>query len=209
MISNWKLWVIAACLCVSFCVSALGRGRVPESFSRSANAVAPEVRDEPDPSESQSCFALGRLDITFRTENKGAPTVGLVVTDPRGRRIGFDPLLKDGWQELPQAQGFIDCDAPNGEGACQGLVQICGPVSGTYKLEVIAVQNADYTLDISGRSEEVRQQHNLHASRSGARLTDVAIEKGSRDILLLDYSRDPNSKIAFEPQHPVPVAGNE
>lgn len=34
--------------------------------------------------------------------------------------------------------GELDCDALDGANSCEGLVQICGPVGGTYKLEVIA-----------------------------------------------------------------------
>jgi hypothetical protein len=203
---NWKLGIVV--IYMSVAVAASGSGRVPDHGSRTTIASY-EVRDEPDPSESQSCFALGRLDITFQTEKKGPPSVGLVMTDPRGRRIGFDPVQKEGWQELPQAQGFIDCDAPGGEGACRGVIQVCGPISGTYKLEVISLEAAEYSVSISGRSEEVRQQHGLHSSRSDTELKDVSIQKGSREVLLLDYSRDPNSKVAFQRQHPIPVAGNE
>ena|SRR5947209_559091 len=199
----------AVSLLLTIPLLAFDGGRLPEN-SLSPQTGLHEVRDEPDPSEAQSCFALGRLDITFGTEKKGPPAVGVVLTDPRGRRIGFDPIVKSGFQELPQAEGYIDCDAPGAEGACSGVIQVCGPVSGTYKLEVIAVQNADYTLRVSGRSQEVRgSRHDLQASDSDAELNDVAIQKGSRDVLLLNYSRDLRSKVAFQRQAPMPVAGNE
>ena len=169
-----------------------------------------EVHDEADPNEVQSCFALGRLDVSFRTEKKGPPEVGVILTDPRGRQIGFDPIQKSGFQQLPEAQGYIDCDAPGVEGACTGVIQVCGPVSGTYKLEIIAVQNAEYSLSISGRSQEVRgKKHDLEASHSDAELDHVPIRKGSRDTVLLNYSRDPESKVALGRQAPVPVAGND
>jgi hypothetical protein len=62
-----------------------------------------EVQDERDPNDAGDCVALGELDIAFDTNNSG-PTIGIVLTDPRGRRIGFDPLAKRGWQELPVAK---------------------------------------------------------------------------------------------------------
>ena len=167
------------------------------------------VHDEPDPNDGQSCYAYGRLDISFHTEKKGPPAVGMVVTDPRGRRVGFDPIKNSAWQELPQAEGFIDCDAPDGEGECRGIIQVCGPLSGTYKLEIIAQQTAEYSVRVDGRSEEVRGRHGLQSSHSAAELTDVAIRKGSRDTLLLSYSRDLESKMTFQEQQPTPVAGNE
>ena len=170
---------------------------------------AQEIRDEADPGQVQSCFTLGRLDIAFQTEKKGPPTVGIVLTDPRGRRIGFDPILKSGFQELPQAEGYIDCDAPGTEGTCTGVIQVCGPVSGTYKLEIIAVQTTAYSLRVSGRSQEVRgKNHDLQVSDSDAEINNVAIQKGSRDMVILNYSRDLSSRVAFQRQAPVPVAGN-
>jgi hypothetical protein len=107
---------------------------------------------------------LGERDIAFRSDNSGPPSIAVVVTDPRGRRIGFDPLTKRGWQELPVAQGSIDCDKSDGKDACRGLIEVCGALSGTYKLEIIASASSDYTLTISARSEEVRDVPRAHAS---------------------------------------------
>jgi hypothetical protein len=69
-----------------------------------------DVLDEPDPGDTGDCLSPGELDIVFRTGNDGSPNVGVVLTDPRGRRIGFDPLIKHAWQALPVAQGDINCD---------------------------------------------------------------------------------------------------
>ncbi len=52
-----------------------------------------DVLDEPHPDDDGDCLFLGELDIVFRTGNDGPPSVGIVLTDPRGRRIGFDPLI--------------------------------------------------------------------------------------------------------------------
>lgn len=185
-------------------------GSRPSVHPLTARAGSHEVRDEPDPDEAQSCFALGRLGVNFRTEKKGPPEVGVILTDPRGRQIGFDPIQKSGFQQLPEAQGYIDCDAPGAEGSCSGVIQVCGPVSGTYKLEIIAVQNTRYSVSVSGRSQEVRRNsHDLQASDSDAELQNVPIQKGSRDLLLLNYSRELQSKVAFQRQAPVPVAAGD
>lgn len=57
-----------------------------------------EIHDEPDADDSGDCSSLGELDLTFRSENNGPPNVGVVLTDPRGLRIGFDPLTKRSWE---------------------------------------------------------------------------------------------------------------
>ena len=159
-----------------------------------------EVQVERDPNDAGDCFALGQLDIAFRTHNSGPPTIGIVLTDPRGRRIGFDPLTKRGWQELPVAQGSIDCDESDGKDACRGLVEVCGALSGTYKLDIIANADSDYTLTISARSQEVRDGQHPGSSYSDYDLISIPIRKGSRDFISVTYSRDPNLRIAAQLQ---------
>ena len=159
-----------------------------------------EVQDEQDPKDAGDCVALGQLDIAFHTNNSGPPTIGIVLTDPRGRRIGFDPLTKLGWQELPMAQGSIDCDDSDGKDACRGLVEVCGALSGTYKLEIIANAASDYTLTISARSQEVRDGQHPGSSYSDYDLISIPIRKGSRDFISVTYSRDPNLRIAAQLQ---------
>jgi hypothetical protein len=155
-----------------------------------------EVQDERDPNDAADCVALGELDIAFHTNNSGPPTTGIVLTDPRGRRIGFDPLTKRAWQELPVAQGLIDCDESDGKDACRGLVEVCGALSGTYKLLIIANAASDYTLTISARSQEVRGGQHLRSSYSDYDLISIPIRKGSRNLISVTYSRDPNLRVA-------------
>jgi hypothetical protein len=120
------------------------------------------------------------------------------LTDPRGRRIGFDPLTKKAWQALPVAQGYIDCDDLDGRGTCRGVVQVCGPVSGTYKLEIIAQQTTAYSVSISGRSKAIPGNDTLHCSETD--LNGVAIRARSRNIILLNYSRDPEANVTAQLQ---------
>jgi hypothetical protein len=160
-----------------------------------------EPMDELDPDDDGGCLSLGALDIAFRTDNHGLPDVGIVLTDPRGRRIGFDPLSKRAWQTLPVAQGDIDCDDLEGRGICRGVVQVCGPVSGTYKLEVIAQQATAYSMSISARSKEVLGSDGLQSSSSEADLNSIAIRGRSRDIVLLNYSRDFRENVTVQLLH--------
>jgi hypothetical protein len=111
--------------------------------------------DELDAKEANDCFSLGELDIAFRTHNNGEPNVGVVLTDPHGRRIGFDPLTKHAWQ-------------------------------------VIAQRTTTYSVNIFGRSKTLLDDGRLQFSRSERDLNNLAIREGSRDIVLLKYSRDPH-----------------
>jgi hypothetical protein len=154
-----------------------------------------DILDEPDPDDTGDCLSLGELDIVFRTGNDGPPNVGVVLTDPRGRRIGFDPLIKHAWQALPVAQGDINCDDLGRTNTCRGIVQVCGPISGTYKLEVIALKTTAYSVSVLGRSKEVLDGNSLQSHFSKTDLNNLAIRKQSREIVLLQYSRDPGENV--------------
>jgi hypothetical protein len=169
--------------------SALSDANVMHASSPADTSIR-ELVDEQDPDDNGDCLSLGALDIVFRTDNYGSPNVGIVLTDPRGLRIGFDPLIRRAWQALPVAQGYIDCDDLEGRGICRGVVQVCGPVSGTYKLEVIAQQTTAYSVSISARSKEVLGGDGLQSSYSEADLNHIEIHARSRDIVLLNYSRN-------------------
>jgi hypothetical protein len=167
---------------------AMSNANVTHISSLSGTSIR-ELMDELDPYDDSVCLSFGALDIEFRTDNYDSPNVSIVLTDPRGRRIGFDPLIKRAWQALPVAQGYIDCDDLEGRGGCRGVVQVCGPVSGTYKIEVIAQKATSYSLSISARSKEVLGGDGLESSYSEADLHNIAIPARSRDIVLLNYSR--------------------
>ena len=171
-------------------------------FSRSADTRIRGIFEEIDPDDTGDCVALGELEIVFRADNNGLP-IGVVLTDPRGRRIGFDPLTKRAWDAFPVAQGYINCDDLGDADGCRGVVQVCGPISGTYKLEIIAPQTTAYSVSISARSKEAFDGNNLQSCRSEAALKNVAIRAQSRDIVLLNYSRYPQAKITAQLQRPL------
>jgi hypothetical protein len=162
-----------------------------------------KVLEEVEPKDDMDCLSMGELDIVFRTDNNGAPKVGVMLTDPRGRPIGFDSLTKHAWQQFPEAEGYVDCDDLHGSDARRGIVQVCGPVSGTYKLEMIGQKTTTYSVSISARSKELVDGGKVHSSRSEAELNNVTIRARSRDIVLLHYSRDPQENVTAQLQHPV------
>ena len=166
------------------------------SSKPSSSIPASPVRDEADPSDTESCRRMGQLQISYLTDQAGSPRVGVIVTDPRGRRIGYDPVTSKTWQELPQAEAYVDCEE-NGEDLrnCQATIQICGPVSGAYKLQVVASDAAKYSLTVSGKSSDVSDRRGLHATASHAELSSVSIEKKSRDALIMRYYREPGANI--------------
>jgi hypothetical protein len=174
-----------------------------EHVSGSPDTRIHDILDERDPDDTGDCLSLGELDLVFRTNKSGPPHIGVVLTDPRGRRFGFDPLTKHAWQALPVAQGDIDCDDLGRTDTCLGIVQVCGPVSGTYRLEVIALQTTPYSVRVFARSKEVLDGSSLQSHHSKTDLNNLAIRKRSREIVLLHYSRDPRANVTAQLQHPI------
>ena len=193
MIARSRGFSLASLIALLVFPIAAGANRpsVKQTDSYQAN-----IRDEADPQDTQSCRTMGQLQISYLTEEPGAPRVGIIVTDPRNRRIGYDPVTSKTWQELPLAEAYVDCEE-NGEALrnCHATIHICGPVSGAYKLQVVASEAARYSLVVSGKSAETKDTRGVHATASHAELNSVAIEKRSRDALVMRYYREPGTNI--------------
>jgi hypothetical protein len=58
-----------------------------EHVSGSPETRIHDILDERDPDDTGDCLSLGELDLVFRTNKSGPPHIGVVLTDPRGRRL--------------------------------------------------------------------------------------------------------------------------
>ena len=189
-------------LAISLLQLGVSSGRAAE-FDADTNLTARsplhQIRDEADPTDQQSCESMGQIGIVYETGNAGPPNIGLRITDPRGRKIGYDPRTPKVWQELPLADGFVECneiDDKTGLKHCAAHIQICGPVSGTYKLEVLPTQNGTYSIIVTGTSESRRDPAGPHSTASRAEFRSE-IRKQSPDVLTLNYSREAGTKISL------------
>jgi hypothetical protein len=180
-------------------VSSLGAARLDADTNLTARSPLHQIRDEADPTDQQSCESMGQMGIVYETGNAGPPNIGLRITDPRGRKIGYDPRTPKVWQDLPLADGFVECnelDEKTGLKHCAAHIQICGPVSGTYKLEVLPTQNGTYSITAMGTSESKRDQSGVHSTASRAQYRSE-IRKQSPEVLTLSYSREAGTKISL------------
>jgi hypothetical protein len=193
-----KLWLLVVALTIS--VMTL---RAPHLFA--ALDVKPfltrsetrEIRDEADPTDQQTCYSLGQISLAYENGEVGASNVGLRITDPRGRRIGYDLRANQGWQELPLAEAFFDCDENENTGElrhCAGHIRICGPLSGSYQVEVLPTRCGKYSISVSGTSQETRDEHGVHSTGSRVELKSE-IQEQAPAILLLQYSREGGAQI--------------
>jgi hypothetical protein len=156
-----------------------------------------EIRDEADPTDQQLCYSMGQISVAYDSGEVGPSNLGLRITDPRGRKIGYDPLANHGWQELPLAEAFFDCDENEDTGElrhCVGHIRICGPISGTYQVEVLPAHSCKYSISVSGTSQETRDKHGVHSTGSRVELKSEVQEQAPA-MLLLQYSREGGTQV--------------
>lgn len=156
-----------------------------------------ETHDEADALDEQPCFSMGTLDIGYASGEVGLPKVGLRIIDPRGRKIGYDPRTSRGWLEVPLAQAFLDCEENEDTGElrhCKGHLEICGPISGTYQLEVLPTDSGIYSIIVSATSP-VRQNQSEHGTNSSRAELKGKIHGQEPEVLLLRYSREAGTHI--------------
>lgn len=152
-----------------------------------------------DPANEQACFSMGRMVIDYWSGDAGAARPGFRLTDPLGRKIGYDPRTSTGWQEMPLAQAYLNCgeNEDTGELAnCTDHIEICGPISGTYRIELAPTQSASYVIKVLAFSQRTRTASAYEVTTSA---TDLAgtISGNEPAALLLHYSREPGTGVAL------------
>ena len=192
-----KFWVLVT-LAASVLLTTASHLRAELRFDTSPSRPdAREIRDEADPEDEQACFSMGRITLNYASGEVGPPTIGFRITDPLGRRIGYDPRTNKGWQEMPLAQAFLDCDENEETGElrhCKGHIEICGPISGTYQVEVLPTRNGTYSMNASATTQKTRNETGYYTTSSQADLKgEVSEQQPAR--LRLEYSREAGSQI--------------
>ena len=197
-----KLFVyiaLASWVLLSSSQSFAGRGTQSTSLS---GTVVREISQEADPQDDeQECVSSGRMTIVYASNDSAVPNVGFQITDPRGRKIGYDPATNRGWQEMPLAEAFLDCEQNDDTGElreCKGHIEICGPISGTYQIEVMPTKNVNFSLNAWATSQSERAESVRNATYSQAEWKSQ-IHEHEPVILLLQYSRHAGTQIRLTP----------
>jgi len=167
-----------------------------ENTSNQTQTV-PEIHEEADPNNAQECFSMGRMTIDYETGEPGLPKIGFRVTDPLGRKIAYDPKTRMGQQEIPLAQAYLDCDENEETGElreCKDHIEICGPLSGTYRIELSSMESGKFSLTVSAESSTTRSGTDYAETASRAEFHGKTDGHDST-ALLLRYSREAGSKI--------------
>jgi len=190
-----KSWIIGA---LTVCLLPLTPARLLAAMGVDKKVLSTrEIYEEADPESEEACFSMGSITIEYAGKETGQPDMGFRIMDPRGREIGYDPHTSRGWQELPLAQAFLDCEENEDTGElrqCKGHVEICGPVSGTYQIELLPTHSGKYLIDVSATSQRTRTEFASGTTSSRADLKSE-MHKQEPAELLLQYSREPGTQV--------------
>jgi hypothetical protein len=110
----------------------------PHDYDEEAEAAAPR----PGP--------RGALDIRCQSEGgRTSPPVEMVLTNPAGETVGYDPRYQSTYREIPGGSykrevvpGFPEIEAE--------VIQVRNAGAGTYSLRVIGVETGAYSLFLKG-----------------------------------------------------------
>ena len=78
-----RLFVLVLALAISVVPLKASNGVAKWGAGKSllAREDAVEIHDEADPTEMQSCYSMGQINLTYESGDMGAPNVGLRITD--------------------------------------------------------------------------------------------------------------------------------
>jgi hypothetical protein len=151
--------------------------------SRAAQArgdrMSPQITPVQEDEEEVEPGIRGALDLRLTSESgQTYPPGEMVISNPFGETVGFDPRSGQTYREIPRAY-YRTYPAPGAFDRQEVVLNIPNAISGVYSLRVIGTARGRYSLNIKG----------YDASGSHA---DVSfrffMEPGQIDHYLIDYS---------------------
>ena len=113
----------------------------------------------------------------------------LHLTDPLGRRLGYDPIRNVSYNEIPNGAyvqtGLAD-DDPNADPDYKKVIEIIEPVEGEYRLSVVGTGSGTYDLSIV--------LMDVDSKSSGGRFNNMLIELGVVHKYDFLFSKAPGSE---------------
>lgn len=104
--------------------------------------------------------------------------VHLVVTDPSGRKVGFNPETKTTYSEVPTASYVVEgIDAANEE---RQITISRNALPGAYRIQVFSKSGGSYYLDYRG--------YDSSGTTNDARYLTGSLKAGTSTVEVIDHS---------------------
>ncbi|MBI3477595.1 MAG: hypothetical protein HY010_17830, partial [Acidobacteria bacterium] len=135
---------------------------------------------------SQAYTDISGLTIRFHSPGE------LLLTDPQGSRVGYDPVQQLEYNEIPDAyyEGIHLADAESGDpGPLTMDLFVPKPLAGDYKLEVFGTGDGTYALEVHAYDPELNPS--IHE------FIDVAISPGTLHTYAFRYSKQVGVGLEF------------
>lgn len=168
----------------------------PRAALPATDSTVPRVPESGDPRDR------GAIRIVFASNGGGALgefIATLLLTDPQGRRTGFDPASGDTLREIPRGwydDEVIEDPMEEGSGAATRGIEITAPEAGAYTLTVRATVPGTYELSIRG--------YDVRLEPSGRSFSHVPITAGTVHTYLLNFAPDSGVTVAVAASRPDP-----
>jgi len=98
-----------------------------------------------------SMVLMSNVDLDQRhLRVSGHSPIELMVTDPDGRRVGYDPRTRRWYSEIPGASYYVwslGADDGSGDNTISKVLDVPSPVDGVYKLQIAGIADGRYTID--------------------------------------------------------------
>jgi hypothetical protein len=122
----------------------------------------------------------------------------LLITDPQGRRTGFDPRRGIVHNEIPDAYYGTEqiADANGGTTPPIKVFDLANPLDGSYIIQVIGTGSGPYTLDLASYD---------HLGQRAVTTLSGEAQANSVDAYRMDYSPTPGAEVDITEVDIVPL----
>ncbi len=152
----------------------------PGAVDRYEIAYTSALRPAIDVTEQREQSYLSLRAYGRRADGDQEPVAELLLTDPRGRRLGVEPGTKRQHAEIPRA-GYSE-----GTGPVPGReIEIMRPAEGAYTLEVIGTHAGGY--DVSMYANDIEGQ----PTTSGVEVSEIPTRAGLTHRYAFEYESAP------------------
>jgi hypothetical protein len=150
----------------------------------SALAVKGQARLIPVPARAAAPEMAGTLDIRLHPEEgKLSPPAELLLQDPQGRWIGYDPRRLQNYQGIPRASydmESLEDEETGAPGPETAIINLPNALSGNYILRVIATERGKYTLEVRAYDRDL--------SVTEMQFAGMATKRGAVNYYLIRFS---------------------
>jgi hypothetical protein len=180
MSGNLCRWIALVPLAVYGLASRVDAGSIGEIDVRAAPAAS-----SPAPTDSSALWIKSKTRVT------------ILLTDPKGRRLGYDPKSAKTLQEIPEAKCDLEfiTNRYTGDEKDEAYEELSlePAMEGQYRIDVFALQEGPFEVNISALSR--------NGSSEPTRDLEGMVRQGQTKTFRLTFDASPNTPLSIVERH--------